>query len=79
MTRRSRRDVPRLLQFNQQLGQRRGIVVAFEHHWYRGEQLHGGTLKYPDRVADRVVMGVYAVTAKVGMPGQVKLANALRC
>jgi hypothetical protein len=24
-------------------------------------------------------MGVYAVTAKVGMPGQVKLANALRC
>jgi hypothetical protein len=26
-----------------------------------------------------VVMGVYAVTAKVGMPGQVKLANALRC
>ena len=64
------------VQFRKQLGERRHVVVAFDHRCDRTKPLDRVLVEIPHRIDDRLIVAVDDVVAVVAMPGQVDLLHA---
>src|SRR3989344_636886 len=70
-------DMTCVIEFRQQLGQWRDMVIAFDHGRNAPEAAHGLGIQLPHRIDDRFVMGIDDVITEITMTGEMKLLHPL--
>ena len=67
-----------MIEFGDQFGQGRNMVITFDHRGDRSDALERSCVKLPDLFTNRMIMGIDHVVAVVAVPGQMDLPDLLR-